>query len=69
MYWSVVNNGQFEMIDGQQRTLSICEYFTHEFNIEDKDRGILYFSSLTSEEQQDFLDYKLTIYFCTGTDK
>ena len=50
MYWSVVGNDSFEMIDGQQRTLSICEYFTHEFNIEDPDRGILYFSSLTPDE-------------------
>ena len=69
MYWSVVGNDNYEMIDGQQRTLSICEYFTHEFNIEDPDRGILYFSSLTPDEQQKFLDYKLTVYFCTGTDK
>jgi len=69
MYWSVVNDEQFEMIDGQQRTLSICEYFTHEFNIEDPDRGILYFSSLTPDEQQKFLNYELTVYFCTGTDK
>ena len=35
MYWSVGENGNFEMIDGQQRTLSICEFFTHGFNIED----------------------------------
>ena len=29
MYWSVGEGGSFEMIDGQQRTLSICEFFTH----------------------------------------
>ena len=43
MYWSEDGNGNYEMIDGQQRTLSICEFFTHGFNIEDKDRGTLYF--------------------------
>ena len=47
MYWSVAEDGNYEMIDGQQRTLSICEFYTHGFNIEDKDRGTLYFSTLT----------------------
>ena len=28
MYWSVDENGNFEMIDGQQRTLSICGFYT-----------------------------------------
>ena len=31
MYWSVVDNDRYEMIDGQQRTLSICEFRYHEF--------------------------------------
>ena len=35
MYWSVENDNEYEMIDGQQRTLSICEFFTHDFNIND----------------------------------
>ena len=69
MYWSEVNEDSYEMIDGQQRTLSICEFFTHGFNIEDKDRGTLYFSTLTSDEKRKFLDYELTVYFCSGTDK
>ena len=33
MYWSEDGNGNYEMIDGQQRTLSICEFFTHGFNL------------------------------------
>lgn len=69
MYWSVGEDGNYEMIDGQQRTLSICEFFTHGFNIEDKDRGTLYFLTLTNEEKEKFLNYKLTVYFCKGTDK
>ena len=56
MYWSVGENGTFEMIDGQQRTLSICEFHTHGFNIEDKDRGTLYFSTLTNEENLFFAE-------------
>lgn len=68
MYWSVADDGTFEMIDGQQRTLSICGFRTHDFHIEDE-RETVYFSTLTDEEQQRFLDYELTVYFCTGTDK
>lgn len=69
MYWSVTDDGEYEMIDGQQRTLSICGYYKHEFNITDKDRGVLYFSNLTKDEKECFLDYELTVYFCSGTDK
>lgn len=69
MYWSVVGDDKFEMIDGQQRTLSICEYRNHDFNIVDPERGTLYFGSLTEEEKEKFLDYELSVYFCTGTDK
>ena len=69
MYWSVDDNGNFEMIDGQQRTLSICGFYTHDFNIVDPNRGTLYFSTLTSEEKEKFLNYELTVYFCEGTDR
>ena len=69
MYWSVVGDDSYEMIDGQQRTLSICEFRYHEFNINDPERGVLFFSSLTTDEQDAFLNYDLTVYFCTGTDK
>ena len=51
MYWSVVGDDKYEMIDGQQRTLSICEYRYHDFNIVDPERGTLYFGSLTDEEK------------------
>ena len=69
MYWSVDESGNFEMIDGQQRTLSICGFYTHDFHIVDPDRGTLYFSTLTEEEKAKFLNYELTVYFCEGTDK
>ena len=67
MYWSEESDGTFEMIDGQQRTLSICEFYTHDFNIVDKDRGVLFFNTLTDDEKNAFLNYELTVYFCSGT--
>ena len=69
MYWSVVGDDSFEMIDGQQRTLSICEFRYHDFHIQDPDRGVLFFGTLTDEEKEKFLNYELTVYFCNGTDK
>ena len=41
----------------------------NEFDINDPERGVLFFSSLTTDEKEAFLNYELTVYFCTGTDK
>lgn len=64
MYWAVRDDGSYEIIDGQQRTISICQYVCGEFSY-----GGLYFHSLTKEQQKQLLDYKLMVYFCTGTEK
>lgn len=70
MYWSVCEDGSYEMIDGQQRTLSICGYYwEHAFHIKIDERDVLYYSNLTEEEKEKFLNYELMVYFCTGTDK
>ena len=54
----------YEVLDGQQRTLSICSYLNDEFS-----RDFRYWHNLTEEEQNKILDYPLTIYICEGTDK
>lgn len=64
MYWIEADDGTFEMLDGQQRTISIGQYVTGDFSLD----GI-YFHNLTDEEQEQILDYELMIYFCEGTDK
>jgi hypothetical protein len=63
MYWAVNQDGTFEVIDGQQRTISICQYVTGQFALDD-----LYFHNLKSDAQDQILDYKLTIYLCSGSD-
>lgn len=66
MYWAVRDNNEekpFEIIDGQQRTLSICKYINSEFSFKD-----LYFHNLEEDEKEKILDYELTIYVCEGTD-
>ena len=63
MYWAVREDGHFEVIDGQQRTLSVCQYVNGEFSIDG-----LAFHNLKDDQQRQILDYKLMIYFCSGTD-
>ena len=63
MYWAVRSDGTYEVIDGQQRTLSLCEFAAGRFAYEFR-----YFGNLQPDEQRDFLDYKLMVYFCDGTD-
>lgn len=64
MYWVKTDQGNFEVLDGQQRTISIGQYISGDFSI-----GNRYFSNLTAEEQNQILDYELMVYFCEGTDK
>jgi len=63
MYWAVREDGHFEVIDGQQRTLSICQYVNGDFSIEG-----LAFHNLKDDQQDQILGYKLMIYLCSGTD-
>jgi len=67
MYWAVRDDGGFEVIDGQQRTISICQFVVGEFSI-DYDGHRLYFHNLTGDKQQQILNYKLMVYLCSGTD-
>ncbi len=62
MYWAVRDDGTFEMIDGQQRTLSISKFVDSIFAIDGK-----YFHNLQKDEQDQILNYELMIYKCTGT--
>jgi hypothetical protein len=62
MYWAV-NEGGFEVIDGQQRTISICQYINGDFAY-----MFRYFHNLQKDEQERILNYKLMIYLCEGTD-
>ncbi len=63
MYWAVREDGDFEVIDGQQRTISVCQYVKGEFSIDG-----LAFHNLKKDKQEQILNYRLMIYFCSGTD-
>ena len=63
MYWAVREDDNFEVIDGQQRTISICQYVNGDFSFKN-----LYFHNLPDDKQEQILNYKLMVYFCSGTD-
>lgn len=63
MYWSKNKDSDtYELLDGQQRTLSICQYINGDFSVDMK-----YFHSLPQNIQEQILNYKLMIYICEGT--
>lgn len=64
MYWMAREDGGYEVLDGQQRTISIGQYVNGDFSLNER-----YFHNLLKEEQDQILDYELMIYFCEGTDK
>ena len=66
MYWTKTDDGGFEMLDGQQRTISVCQYVQNDFSVKVEGTSRL-FSNLTKEEQDAILDYPLMIYICEGT--
>ena len=61
MYWADCGKDKFEIIDGQQRTISICQYVHGDFSYEK-----LYFHNLQDKEQNEILDYELMIFSCSG---
>lgn len=66
MYWAKTSDGTFELIDGQQRTISICQYIAGEFSVE-LDGVTSYFHSLSKDKQDRILNYPLSVYVCDGT--
>lgn len=68
MYWVKIGQNQlgedlYEVMDGQQRTISICEYINGTFAIDYKN-----FHNLPVDKREQILDYKLMVYICEGTD-
>jgi len=68
MYWVVNEDDTFEVLDGQQRTVSFCQYVKGDYAVL-FDGNPMFFHSLTVAEQDQILDYRLMVYFCEGNDK
>ena len=67
MYWAKKEEKEgdleYEILDGQQRTISFCQYLEGDFSIDNK-----YFHSLTADERARIENYDLYIYICEGTE-
>ena len=63
MYWAERKDGTYEIIDGQQRTMSICQFVNNEFSY-----NFRTFAGLQDDEKEKILNYKLFVYVCSGND-
>ena len=61
MYWAVREDGTYEVIDGQQRTISAAQYVKGDYSINGR-----YFHNLQDDEQERILNYPLQVYVCEG---
>ncbi|MCL6423684.1 DUF262 domain-containing protein [Brachybacterium sp. JHP9] len=73
MYWvrsidADTGEERFEVLDGQQRTISICRFVTGGFSIADRHGAIATFAGLPADVQKKILDYELQVYVCEGSD-
>lgn len=63
IYWAKTGDETFEVLDGQQRIISICQYCNNEFSLNYRQ-----FHNLLKTEQEKILNYELDVYQCDGTD-
>ena len=67
IYWCKVKKEDgsdgYEVMDGQQRTISLCEYVSGVFSVDSK-----YFGNLPDDKKKQILDYPLLVYVCDGTE-
>ena len=69
IYFSKVDDDHYEVLDGQQRITSLGRFITEKFAWMDADGIPWYFSALNKDVQERFLDMRLLIYVCEGTEK
>lgn len=68
MYWAVNEDGTFEVLDGQQRTVSFCRYVAGDFSII-IDGHPMTINNLTQPQKDQILNYELMVYVCEGNDQ
>ncbi len=64
MYWAKNSDSRYEIIDGQQRTISICQFLNNEFSFDNR-----IFNGMTQSEKDEINNYELTVFVCEGNDK
>jgi 5-methylcytosine-specific restriction endonuclease McrA len=68
IYFNKVKDGEFEVLDGQQRITSIGRFVTNKFAIKDENGMEQYFSGIAEDKREKILNTTLLIYECEGTE-
>ena len=76
MYFVDRKDGTYEVLDGQQRIISICRYYSggkggFSVKIPAATGGFdtVNYPNLFPDKKDTFMDYELTVYVCQGTDR
>ena len=65
--WAPAPTDEFEVLDGQQRTLSVMQFLKHKLQI-NVDGKAYYEDSLPDDLYKNLLDYDFMIYICEGAE-
>lgn len=65
MYWVRTDEDKYEILDGQQRTLSVMRYLEHKFSIT-LDGQKYYWDSLPDDKYSAVMNYEFMVYICEG---
>ncbi|MGH1600192.1 HNH endonuclease family protein [Campylobacter majalis] len=74
MYWVKNGENEYEVLDGQQRTISICDFVNGDFSLDkmafkaEWASSVTAFHTMPNDKKEQFLDYELMIYICEGSD-
>lgn len=66
IYFNTVSEGNFEVLDGQQRITSIGRFVTGKFAIKDENGMEQYFGGMAEDKKARILETRLLIYECEG---
>ncbi len=66
IYFNTVSEGNFEVLDGQQRITSVGRFVTGKFAIKDENSMEQYFGGMAEDKKARILETKMLIYECEG---
>lgn len=68
IYFNELEDGRYEVLDGQQRITSIGRFMTNKLDIHDKDGNVQNISSLPVNDRKKIEETELLVYICRGTE-
>lgn len=67
MYWVKTGEDCYEILDGQQRTLSVMQYLDHKFSVT-LDGKQYYWDALPEDKYNALMNYEFMVYICEGNE-